>query len=106
MLLPAGTHGGEGAAQIDRQHEVEKRVVEGAQIGMRDHSGAAGIVDQDVEAALDRADRVGESFDCARVLRWRAAGAVAGAGQAGDQPVGRLGVIAESDDDTRPGLRE
>ena len=46
------------------------------------------------------------ALDGARVLRRRAAGAVAGTGQARDQPVGRLGVIAESDDDTRPRLRE
>jgi len=29
------------AAQIDRQHEVEELVVQGAQIGVRDHSGTA-----------------------------------------------------------------
>ena len=102
----AGAHRGERAAQIDRQHEVEEIVVESAQIGMRDHPGAAGIVDQDVEPALGFADRVGEAFDRARILRRRAAGAVAGAGQARDQPVGRLGVIAEGDDDARPGFRE
>jgi hypothetical protein len=44
--------------------------------GMRDHSGTAGIVDQDVEPALGGADRGGEAFDCTRILRRRAAGSV------------------------------
>src|SRR6266851_3508925 len=73
---------------------------------MRDHSGAAGIVDQDIESALGRADRSGEAFDCAGILDRRAAGSVAGAGQAGNQAVGRLGVAPEGDDNTRPRLRE
>ena len=63
---PAGAHRGKGAAQIDRQHEVEERVVERAQIGMRDHPGAAGIVDEDVEPALGRARSRRRGF------RWRA----------------------------------
>ena len=82
--------------------ERRSRVVEGAQIGMRDHSGTAGIVNEDVEPALGRADRGGEVLDGARILRRRAACSVTGAGQARDQPVGGLGVIAESDDDTCP----
>jgi hypothetical protein len=45
-----------GSAQIDRQNETEERVIEGAQIRMRDHSGTAGIVDQGVEPAFRRPD--------------------------------------------------
>ncbi len=92
--LLAGARRGKGPAQVDRQHEVEKRVVERAQIGMRDHPGAAGIVDEDVEPALGRTDRGGEALDGACILRRRMAGAVAVAGQARDQPLGRLGIIA------------
>jgi hypothetical protein len=73
---------------------------------MRDYPGAAGIVHQDVEPALGFADRVRESFDRARILCVSAAGAVTGTGQTRNQSVGGLGIIPESDDDTRPGFRE
>src|ERR1700730_820426 len=72
---------------------------------MWDHARAAGIVDQDVEPALGGTDRGGEAFDGARILHRRAARAVAGTGQAGNQPVGRLGIAPKGDDDTGPGLR-
>src|ERR1700730_10293311 len=55
-----------------------------------DYARAAGIVDQDVEPALGGTDRGGEAFDGARILRRRAARAVVGTGQAGNQPGGRL----------------
>jgi hypothetical protein len=51
---------------------------------MRDHPGAAGIVDQDVEPALGLADLRSEVFDGTRILRRGAAGSVADAGQARD----------------------
>src|SRR5438132_6584212 len=73
---------------------------------MRDHAGTAGIVDEDVEPALGGVDRGGEAFDGERVLRRRAARSVADARQAGNQPVGRLGIVAKGDDDTRPRLRQ
>jgi hypothetical protein len=73
---------------------------------MRDYPGTACIVDQDVEPALGGADRGGEAFDFAGILGRRAVGAVAGAGQAGNQPVGRLRIAPESDDDARSSLRE
>src|ERR1700730_2593296 len=73
---------------------------------MRDYARAAGIVDQDVEPALGGTDRGGEAFDGARILRRGAARAGAGTGQAGNQPVGRLGIAPKGDYDTGPGLRE
>src|SRR6202048_2940494 len=73
---------------------------------MRDYARAAGIVDQGVEPALGGTDRGGEAFDGARILRRRAARAVAGTGQAGNQPVGRLGIAPKGDYDTGPGLCE
>jgi len=73
---------------------------------MRDHPGTAGIVDEDVEPALGVADRGGEVFDFAGILGRCAARPVAGAGQARNQPVGRLGIAAKGDDDARPRLGE
>src|SRR6516164_7939450 len=73
---------------------------------MRDHPGAAGIVDEDVEPALGLTDRGGESFDRTSILRRGTAGAMAGAGQARDQLLGRPSVIGKGDDNTRPGLGE
>jgi hypothetical protein len=61
---------------------------------------------QDIETALDGADRSGKAFDATRILRRRAAGSVAGAGQARDQPVGGLGVTAEGNDYARTRFRE
>ena len=102
----AGAHRRRTGPQIDRQHKVKECVVEGAQIGVRDHARAAGIVDQDVEPALGRPDRVNEAFDRRSILRWGAAGAVTGSGQARDQPVGGLGIAAKGDDDARPSCRK
>ena len=72
---------------------------------MRDHASTAGVVYKDVEPARHPSDR-GGGLDRTGILCRRAARPMAGAGQARNQPVGRLGVVAVSDDDARPSLRK
>ena len=96
-IFPDGTQWNAGTPDL---------IVESPQIDMRDHPGAAGIVDQDVEPALGRADRGGEPFDRARILRRRAARPVAAARQARNQPIGGIGVAPKGNHDPRPRLGE
>lgn len=96
----------ERAADVGGEDAVDQVVGEGFEIGMGDHAGETGGVDQDVAAAILVFDDGGGFADQRGFQHRDADGSVAGAGEGFHHRIRLFRLAVVADDDFRAGLSE